>query len=121
MMQFWKDKLPIFLHANLGKYSGVLPLVASQRLRRWRSSLMYGIDLPRTLQRVCGVDLELWLHNVTAMIQCETWYKYVEKPRWYEHLSMGPLVEGMFIADELECLSPQIREIAVLRHMNGLR
>ena len=114
MMQFWKDGAPIFLHANLGKFSGVLPVVASQRVRRWESSLFYHRDLPKILERVCGIDLELWMHNVTTMIQCETWYENVKKPRWYERLSRGPLLEGMFLAEQEEYLSPQIREFALL-------
>jgi len=111
MLQFWKDSLPIFLHANLGKYTGALPVAQSQWIRRWRSSLKYGTQVQHLLEHTTGIDLELWVHNVTTVLHCETWYQNIEKLRWYENINVGPLLEGMFIAEKSNELSPYMLEL----------
>lgn len=105
MVHFWKDKKPLFLHANLGKYNGVL---TKHPLRRWRSSLMYGEDIVPILERTFGVDLESWVHNVTIQIQCEPWYQRLGQLKWYEKLDIGPLLEGMYIFNKGDRLHPAL-------------
>jgi hypothetical protein len=60
-MQHDMDGQPMFMHTNLGKPMVFVPANKTSYVRRWQTSNMHGLDLPRVINKAAGVEgFEMW-------------------------------------------------------------
>ena len=96
MMQHDSHGEPMFMHANVGKWTDHVPLDFSNYIRRWQVSLKHGSSVVDRINSRAGVDIEKWVHEQLIEHRC---IMDSTPPAWYEGLSQGPLLDGMFLTD----------------------
>ena len=98
MMQHDVLGSPIFLHANVGKWSSNVPVSFASYIRRWQVSALHGTEITSVLRKVSEIDLEHWIYDTISQLKATCLLKD-EDVRWYEQLNIGPLVDGMYLTD----------------------
>ena len=93
MLQFNSLGEPVFLHANLGKWTTHVPEKPINYVRRWQASILYGANLVNILEEIAGVDLEMWIYRLISDNACL--FDNRNPKYWYEKIGIGPLVEGV--------------------------
>lgn len=98
MLQFDVYGEPLFLHANLGKWTTNVPMEERNWIRRWQHSILYGSDIVKLISQYAGDDLEYWIYSLIRSQYC------LFKPRresneWLNNIGIGPFLEGIFLAD----------------------
>ena len=63
MMQHDELGSPIFLHANIGKWSSNVPVTFESYIRRWQVSALHGAEIKSVLRKASGIDLEYWIYD----------------------------------------------------------
>mmetsp|Transcript_13429 Transcript_13429/g.56382 ORF Transcript_13429/g.56382 Transcript_13429/m.56382 type:complete len:253 (-) Transcript_13429:324-1082(-) len=105
MMQHDEQGRPIFLHANVGKWTRHIPADFNAYVRRWQSSMLHGNDIRRVIAEITGIDFERWIYDTVLQHRHE--FNLFE-PVWYETLDIGPLLDGMFVSDHIFQLNPRL-------------
>ena len=98
MLQFSPDGEPLFLHANLGKWTVHVPMDEENWIRRWQSSILSGPDIKSLIAEYAGVDLELWIYTLIRSNYC-LFKPRRESSEWLDNVGIGPFLEGIFLAD----------------------
>lgn len=93
MLQFDNSGQPLFLHANLGKWSTFVPTNVINYVRRWQASVLYGKNITNILKEIAGVDLEIWIYKLISENACL--FDDRDPNYWFEKIGVGPLVEGI--------------------------
>ena len=98
MLQFSPAGEPLFLHANLGKWSTDVPTRRENWVRRWQASTLAGTDIVSKISSFAGEDLELWIYQLLLSEHC-LFKPRREKDEWLANIGMGPFLEGMYLDD----------------------
>ena len=98
MLQFSPAGEPLFLHANLGKWTTDVPTDRANWVRRWQASALRGDGIVDAIAAHAGADLELWIYELLLREHC------LFKPRrqgdeWLANIGVGPFLEGMYLDD----------------------
>ena len=98
MLQYTANGEPLFLHANLGKWTTNVPSDPSTWIRRWQVSALHGEDIVDFINRYAGTDLERWIYDLLREQGC-LFKATSERDQWLDNIGIGPLLEGMFLSD----------------------